>query len=169
MPCPLSLMVPMRSSGGVPATVYVAPSVCFDAGMPRNCLGLECRLSAFTGRPGERDDGTQFGQLSRQQGEARAAAMRPKPPPAVRVSGGRNTRFADAGGHAPEKPVTTQSSLSARLRDRMQKAGQQTSGRGSRRKEVGEARRSSFLREGVLAWRTVLRGVVVAASAPIGR
>ncbi len=33
--------------------------------------------------------------------------MRPKPPPAVRVSGGRNTRFADAGGHAPDRPAMT--------------------------------------------------------------
>jgi len=35
--------------------------------------------------------------------------MRPKPPPAVRVSGGRNTRFADAGCESARRALTTQS------------------------------------------------------------
>jgi len=36
--------------GAVPATVDVSPRVCFAAGMPRNCLGLECRLPAQKSR-----------------------------------------------------------------------------------------------------------------------
>jgi hypothetical protein len=54
----------------------------------------------------------------RSVGRVREAATRPKPPLAVRLSGGRNTRFADAGAHSPDSPVTTQSCQSRSPRER---------------------------------------------------